>query len=161
MSPGSANCANLRRTLDRSSTPRIPKELISYATRRHYIWVDGVGSGVSELAHSRRQGETGGGPQRRAQEKTLALLFDLNLGRREYRAGNRRERHRRRRPAWPYWRCGPPAPPSLAPPTFSRLSKLDVWSLGPRQVFAWRRIHILPILGRRDQITTPPASSLL
>src|SRR5271165_1310664 len=31
-------------------------------------------------------------------------------GRREYRARNRCERLRRRRLAWPYWRCGPPAP---------------------------------------------------
>ena len=50
----------------------------------HYISADGVGSGVGELAHSRRQGETGGGPRRRAQEKTLAVLFDLNLVRREF-----------------------------------------------------------------------------
>jgi len=55
----------------------------------HYISVDGVGSGVRELAHGGRQGdaggaqgETGGGARRRAQEKMLAVLFDLGLGQR-------------------------------------------------------------------------------
>ena len=55
---------------------------------RHYISADGVGSG-GELAHSGRQGDaggaqgqTGGGPRHRAQVKTLAVLFDLNLVRR-------------------------------------------------------------------------------
>jgi len=48
-----------------------------------------VGSGVRELAHGGRQGdaggaqgETGGGARRRAQEKMLAVLFDLGLGQR-------------------------------------------------------------------------------
>jgi len=49
----------------------------------------------------------------------LAALSDprsrsSSRGRREYRARNRCERHRRRRPAWPYWRragCGSAALP--------------------------------------------------
>ena len=39
-----------------------------------------------------------------------------------------------------------------------QVPSLAAWS---SPVFAWRGILIFPILGRRDQITTPPASSLL